>query len=82
MRFPKRFTRTEWLGDFIGKIRGASANDSLGLLQPKLSELEAINDYSKKYHHDQNPSGCDSEQVDDTQLQSYAKRALKFVSGA
>lgn len=82
LRFPKHFTRTEWLGDFIGKIYGASANDTLRLLQPKLSELEAINDYSKKYQHDQNLSGSDSEQVDDIQLQSYAKRALRFVSGA
>ncbi len=82
LRFPKHFTRTEWLGEFIGKIRGAPANDILYSLQPKLSELEAINDYSKKYHHDPSQSGSDSEQVDDVQLQAYANKALKFVSGA
>jgi wobble nucleotide-excising tRNase len=82
LRFPKHFKRTEWLGDFIGKIHGAQANDPLHLLQPKVSDFEAINDYSKKYHHDQNPGESDSVKVDDTQLQSYARKALRFVSGA
>jgi wobble nucleotide-excising tRNase len=82
LRFPKHFGRAERLGGFIKKIRSASQNDTLTVLQPKLTELEAINDYAKKYHHDENPSGCDSEPINDMQLQSYAKRALKFVSGA
>ncbi|HMD83757.1 MAG TPA: AAA family ATPase [Terriglobia bacterium] len=82
LRFPKHFGRSEWLGNFIDKIRSASANHMLSLVQPKLTELEALNDYSKKYHHGQNPTGWNSEPINDLELQSYGKRALNFVSGA
>jgi len=81
LRFPKSFTRDEWLGDFITKIRNSGPADSLSPLRPKLSDLEDINNYSKKYHHDQNQTGADTEPVNDTSLQAYARRALQFVSG-
>jgi len=81
LRFPKHFGRTERLGNFIDKIRSASVNHTLSLVQPRLSELEALNDYSKKYHHGQNPTGWSSEPINDPELQSYGKRALNFVSG-
>jgi hypothetical protein len=47
-------------------------------MQSKVGELGDINDYSKKYHHDQNP-GEDSEHINDTELQSYSKRALNLI---
>jgi hypothetical protein len=81
LRFPKSFEREEWLGDFIGKIRDSGPNDTLALLKPKLPELEDINNYSKKYHHDQNQSGWGTEPVNEAQLRAYAKRTLEFVSG-
>ncbi len=81
LRFPKSFKREEWLGDFIQKIRNAGPNDSLTTLKPELPELEDINSYSKKYHHTQNQTGWTTEPVNEAQLQAYAKRALKFVSG-
>jgi len=81
LRFPKAFKRTEWLGDFIAKIHSAGSTDPLNVLKPKFNELEALNEYSKSFHHDQNLTGADSVKLDDAELQSYSKRALTFVSG-
>ena len=81
LRFPKSFKRDEWLGDFIKKIGESGPTDSLSQLKPRVADLEDINNYSKKYHHDQNPTGSDSVAVSDAELQAYAKRALVFVSG-
>jgi wobble nucleotide-excising tRNase len=81
LRFPKSFLKNEWLGDFIRKTHDCGSSDDLDVLKPKLTELEDINDYSKKYHHEQNPTGYNTEPVNDAALQAFVKRALKFVSG-
>ncbi len=78
IKFPKEFNPSEWLGNFLHKIGQAKSDDPLFSMQSKLAELGCINDYSKKYHHDQNP-GADTEHVSDTELQSYSKRALKVL---
>jgi len=78
--FPGQFLETEWLGDFIKKIRDAQPGAPLAAAQTILDELDAVNDYSKKYHHNTNPS-YESEPVDDTELLSYVKRALELVGG-
>jgi len=78
MKFPKEFRQSEWLGNFVDKIRSARSGDPLYGMQTTLGELGDINDYSKKYHHDQNP-GADSEHISDTELQSYSRRALNFI---
>lgn len=82
LRFPKEFNRKEWLGDFIDKIRKSVANSPLRMLLPALTELEQLNEFSKKFHHDQNPSGADSAHLDGAELQSYGRRTLRFVCGA
>ena len=79
-RFPGHFQPNEWLGDFIVKIRNASNTDGLSHAQADLTEIEAINDYSKKYHHDQNP-GADSETLSEDELHGFVKRTLKLVGG-
>lgn len=78
MKFPREFGKSEWLGNFINKVRNAKSGDSLYSIQPKLVELEDINDYSKKYHHDPN-SGADSEHVNDIELQSYSRRPISLI---
>jgi hypothetical protein len=45
-----------------------------------MPEIEAINDYSKKYHHDQNPR-ADSEFLSEDELHGFVKRTLKLVGG-
>jgi len=80
LRFPKSFKPDEWLGDFIGKIAAAAGSDPLVCLKAQHQELSDINDYSKKYHHLQNPM-ADSEPISDIALQSYVKRTLKVIQG-
>ncbi len=77
-RFPGHFQPNEWLGDFIVKIRNASNTDGLSPAQADLSEIEAINDYSKKYHHDQNPSAA-SETLSEDELHGFVKRTLNLA---
>ncbi len=80
-KLPNEFGEKDWLGDFIKKIREADPSTPLAAAQLILEELEAVNEYSKKYHHDQNPGGFDSEPIDDGELQSYVKRTLDLVGG-
>ncbi|MET4808127.1 AAA family ATPase [Limibacillus sp. MBR-115] len=77
-RFPHQFPDNEWLGDMIRRIR-----DSAGVhpMHPALEELESINDFSKKYHHDTNPGKADNEPINDGELQGYVQRTLAIVGG-
>ena len=80
LKLPNVFGDKEWLGDFIQKIRDADATSPLDAAKVILSELEAINGYSKKYHHAQN-ANADTEQIDDNELQAFVKRTLDLVGG-
>jgi wobble nucleotide-excising tRNase len=77
-RFPHQFPENEWLGDMINRIRDSAGSHPM---HPALEELESINDYSKKYHHDTNPGKADSEPINDGELQGYVKRTLDIVGG-
>lgn len=77
-KFPKEFSQSEWLGDFLKKIREAQSGDPLFSMESELIELDDINAYSKKYHHDQNP-GADSEHITDAELKSYARRVINVI---
>ena len=79
-KFPSEFEAKEWLGDFIDKIRAAPTDSSLSPPQTLLEDLEDINDYSKKYHHETNPS-ADREQINDGELRSFVRRTLEVVGG-
>jgi len=79
-KFPGEFEEKEWLGDFIGKIRDAKPGDALRAPQRLLEDLEDINDYAKKYHHDKN-AGAESEPVNDGELRGFVRRTLELVGG-
>lgn len=79
--FPGHFQPNEWLGDFISKTRTATNTDGLYHAKADLTEIEAINDYSKKYHHAQNRN-ADSEPVSEEELHGFVKRTLRLVGGA
>lgn len=77
-RFPNRFPDNDWLGDMIKAIRDEGPAHPMHLA---LEDLEGINDYSKKYHHETNPGKADSEPINDGELSAYAKRTLNIAGG-
>jgi wobble nucleotide-excising tRNase len=79
--FPCQFPQNEWLGNFIDKIRAAGATDGLQHAKADLAELDAINGYSKKYHHQQN-ANADSEPINSDELHGFVKRTLRLVGGS
>lgn len=80
-RFPKSFRTDQWLGNFIEQIRNSEASAEIYSLFDDLSELEEINEYSKKFHHD-NPNAIENlSNINSTQLKAYSERTLKFCTG-
>ena len=79
VRFPQEFGAHQQLRNFIKKLADAGTGDALYPFKPQLSEISEINDYSSKYHHDQNPN-ADSESIDDGELSAWAQRTLDFIS--
>lgn len=70
---------TEWLGDFIKKIRSADGDPTSKFyrLISLLSEIEEINDYSKSYHHSEpNHYECP---ISSQELHIYVRRTLELL---
>ena len=78
VRFPGHFLSNEWLGDMIKKIRESNGQDGLSHAKADLQELEAINEFSKRYHHDSNPN-ADLEPISEDELHGFVKRTLRLV---
>lgn len=80
VRFPSLpFNKS--LGDYIRLIKDADDTDDLSMLKPRLRELEEINEFARKFHHDTNPTGYHTETTTDPELRSYVQRALNFIPG-
>jgi len=80
-KLPRQFADDDWLGNMIKSVREAQVETPLQAAKVIIDEVTNINDYSKKYHHDQNPGGFDTEPIDDGELQAYVKRTLDVVGG-
>ena len=79
-RFPKAFASNQWLGGMIEQVRNAQEGDLLCHAGGHIQELTEINDYSRHFHHDQNPDGWQTHPISDAQLESYVRRTIRFVS--
>lgn len=73
--FPGDFPTNEWLGDFIGKVRDAGDDNGLAHVKADLDKLEAINQYSKKFHHSNMPD------IDNDELHGFVVNTLSLVGG-
>jgi wobble nucleotide-excising tRNase len=80
MRFPGHFGADKWLGNFIESIRDAAPTDFLAGMKSRLQELSELNQYSKNFHHDQNP-GAANVPIVDAELRTFAMRTLDFLAG-
>jgi hypothetical protein len=79
MRFPLLLPQDKWLGDFIGAIRAASTGDSLAVMHSHLTELEQLNEFSKRYHHED--GSITTTGLTDTELLPWVRRTISFVEG-
>lgn len=80
LKLPRSFSDTEWLGDFIAKIRAAAPNDPLAAAQPILPKIEFINDYSKRFHHSSSLPAATAV-TNESELLTYVTETLKLVGG-
>jgi wobble nucleotide-excising tRNase len=78
LKFFDLVTSTDWLGNFIDKVRNAGTTHPFFRLQGHVSDLTDINNYSKKYHHRFN-SNNESEPVSDAELRNYCQRTLNLI---
>ncbi|WP_405341358.1 AAA family ATPase [Fibrobacter sp.] len=77
LKFYQYVNQTEWLGDFIKKIKESTNGSPFYRLKNSLDEIREINDFSKVYHHS-NPSFME-EPISNTELKNYVKRTLKLI---
>lgn len=72
------FKDTEWLGDFLKKIRNSDKQSPLYRLREHYDDLSDINDYCKPYHHS-NPKYMDIP-IFDEELKLYVGRTLDVLA--
>lgn len=68
---------TNTLGTIIGKVRTAGATHTLF---PLLDGLDALNEYTRRYHHGENPN-AGTEPINDSELQGFVKKTLEITGG-
>ena len=81
LRFPGEFPRNKWLGDFLEIMRRATKPSALVKMQPFLNELADINNFSKRFHHDQNPGGANVHPITDGELKPFVESTISVISG-
>jgi energy-coupling factor transporter ATP-binding protein EcfA2 len=74
--YPTQFPEGDTLGEIIGKVRAAGAAHPLAGI---LDELDELNQYTRRYHHGQNPNNAAIEPVDAAELQGYVRQTLRLV---
>ncbi len=72
---PLQFDEQDELGRMIGKIRDDGATHQLTEI---LEDLDELNTYSRRYHHEYNRNAA-TETINDEELLGYVKRTLKLV---
>ena len=76
--YPRSFVAGhDELGVMLGKIRKAGDSHPAASLYDR---LEPLNDYSREYHHGENPVEVASEQIDVKELAGHAKETLRIVN--
>lgn len=79
--FPRTFTEDLWLGNMITMIREEkNVKSPLFDKNQRLVEIQAINEFSKTYHHADGFDTC-IQGIDFSTLHGYAKDTLRFITG-
>jgi len=78
--YHSSFPDGEWLGGMIARIRDTTAGHPLDLAKPALSDIESLNDYTKRYHHDDNSPRQGVEPIQDGELLPMVTLTLKLTN--
>ena len=78
LKYPKKFVNGKWLGNFLELIENSTEDETIFRLKEIYEQLDDLNEYSKKYHHESN-SNADNEIISDTELKKYIKNALNVL---
>jgi wobble nucleotide-excising tRNase len=80
-RFPGLISRGLMFGDILTSINSATTPNPLVFAKPLVGELQEINTYAGKFHHDTNPDGSETTTTTSDEVKQYSKRALAVVYG-
>ena len=76
--FPDQFPPGRLLGRFISICHQNQGQPNEILSEGKIQDLEEINEYAKRFHHDTNPK-WESAMFNDIELRGFVKRTLSFT---
>lgn len=74
--YPTHFAEADTLGVMVGKIQAMGTAHPLSSI---VDDLNEVNVYCRRYHHQENPGGAATEPIDDAELKGYVRRALALV---
>ncbi|MCP5534878.1 MAG: AAA family ATPase [Akkermansiaceae bacterium] len=78
LKFPLRWTDKDyWFGTMIGEIEGSTVGDPLFSCRGLLTDLNEVNNYSKRFHH--RSTGVIADVTDARELVTYAKQTLQII---
>jgi wobble nucleotide-excising tRNase len=77
-RFPCRIKRSWMFRTILSEVGKARLPDSLKYIEPLIQELNDINRFAGKFHHDTN-AAVDTLTVSDSELKTFAEPALRVV---
>jgi wobble nucleotide-excising tRNase len=77
-RFPRYIERSKLFGEIIGQVKQAQLPNPLFYLKPLATEFYEVNEYAGDFHHNTNPD-ADTVYIEESELRSYAERALTIV---
>ena len=80
MRFPEHCPPSAMLGQFVNQIRTAKDGHPLFAMKRLADEMEALNDYTKQFHHS-GTSAVGGVEPLETELRQFARRTLSFAAG-
>ena len=78
-RFPGLVPKSLMFGEVVIRIRVATLPSPLVYAQNLVVELNEINEYAVRFHHDTNPGGAEIVAVVASELKTFATRALHVV---
>lgn len=77
--YPDHIKPRQWLGDFMTSVKAAQDAGAPIISKEDYRELDGLLSYSSPFHHNTNPSGSIGP-INETELSTYVKKALAFVS--